>query len=50
MTESVREHAEGDWDWSLAGERKLKGVGEVKLYRARRAERRRLAARAAVGA
>jgi adenylate cyclase len=36
VTESVHEHAEGDWQWSFARERKLKGVGEVKLFRARR--------------
>lgn len=38
VTQSVREHAEGDWNWSYARERKLKGVGEVKLHRARRAD------------
>ena len=37
VTQSVREHASGDWTWSFARERKLKGVGEVKLHRARRA-------------
>jgi adenylate cyclase len=37
-TESVKEHANGDWKWSFARERKLKGVGEVKLYRVRRAD------------
>ena len=36
VTESVRENAEGDWDWSFARERRLKGVGQVKLFRARR--------------
>ena len=36
VTGSVREHAEEDWRWSFARERKLKGVGEVKLFRARR--------------
>ena len=36
VTQSVREHAEGAWEWSYARERKLKGVGEVKLHRARR--------------
>jgi class 3 adenylate cyclase len=35
VTESVRRQAEGDWSWSFAGERRLKGVGEVKLFRAR---------------
>jgi adenylate cyclase len=35
VSESVKEHADG-WNWSFAGERKLKGVGPVKLYRARR--------------
>ena len=37
-TGSVRENAERDWSWSFAGERKLKGVGQVKLFRARRPE------------
>jgi class 3 adenylate cyclase len=36
VTQSVRDNATGDWDWSFARERKLKGVGEVKLHRARR--------------
>jgi len=36
-TEPVREAADG-WQWSFAGERKLKGVGPTKLYRARRPE------------
>ena len=35
-TQSVRDHADDDWTWSYARERKLKGVGEVKLYRVRR--------------
>ena len=35
-TQSVRDHAAGDWSWSFARERRLKGVGEVKLHRARR--------------
>lgn len=38
VTQSVRDHAEGDWNWSYARERKLKGVGEVKLHRARRTD------------
>src|SRR3712207_4726688 len=33
-TESVREHVQGDWSWSFAGERKLKGVGPMKIGRA----------------
>jgi adenylate cyclase len=37
VTQSVRDNATGDWNWSYARERKLKGVGEVKLHRARRA-------------
>jgi adenylate cyclase len=40
VTESVKEHAEDDWAWSFARERKLKGVGEVKLFRVRRADAR----------
>jgi adenylate cyclase len=36
VTESVHEHVQEDWRWSFAGERKLKGVGPTKLYRARR--------------
>jgi adenylate cyclase len=36
VTESAHKHAQGDWQWSYARERKLKGVGEVKLFRARR--------------
>ena len=35
VTEAVREAAERDWTWSYARERRLKGVGEVKLFRAR---------------
>jgi adenylate cyclase len=35
-TEEVREAAAGGFRWSFAGERKVKGVGEVKLFRARR--------------
>ena len=35
-TEGVKQQAEGGWSWSYARERKLKGVGEVKLFRARR--------------
>jgi adenylate cyclase len=35
-TQSVKHQAERPWTWSFAGERKLKGVGEVKLSRARR--------------
>lgn len=37
LTEDARESAERDWEWSYAGERKLKGVGAKKLFRARRA-------------
>ena len=37
-TEEVREAAEDGFRWSFAGERRVKGVGEVKLFRARRAE------------
>jgi adenylate cyclase len=37
VAEAVKERADG-WDWSFAGERKLKGVGAMKLYRARRPE------------
>jgi adenylate cyclase len=37
-TQRVRDQAGGDWSWSRAGERKLKGVGTVKLFRARRPE------------
>ena len=35
-TDGVRSGAEQEWSWSYARERKLKGVGEVKLHRARR--------------
>jgi adenylate cyclase len=35
-TESVHDHVEDRWSWSFAGERKLKGVGPTKLFRARR--------------
>ena len=35
-TQGVRDTATGDWRWSFARERRLKGVGEVKLHRARR--------------
>jgi adenylate cyclase len=35
VAESVVEHADG-WSWSFAGDRKLKGVGSMKLFRARR--------------
>jgi adenylate cyclase len=38
VTESVRRTAEEEWSWSFARERRLKGVGEVKLFRARRPE------------
>ena len=38
VTESIREHAQDDWQWSFARERKLKGVGEVKLFRVRAPE------------
>jgi adenylate cyclase len=37
-TAEVREVAEDGFRWSFAGERKVKGVGEVKLYRARASE------------
>jgi adenylate cyclase len=36
-TASVKEQVEQDWSWSFAGERKLKGLGPTKLFRARRA-------------
>lgn len=36
VTASAHEHASEDWAWSFARERKLKGVGDVKLFRARR--------------
>ena len=35
-TGSVRDHVEEPWSWSFAGERRLKGVGPTKLFRARR--------------
>jgi adenylate cyclase len=38
VTKDARETSEGEWDWSYAGERKLKGVGAKKLFRARRPE------------
>jgi adenylate cyclase len=38
VTEGVREVATAQWSWSFARERRLKGVGVVKLYRARRAD------------
>jgi adenylate cyclase len=38
LTEDARETAEREWSWSYAGERKLKGVGAKKLFRARRAQ------------
>ena len=37
-TEEVREAAADGFRWSFAGERRVKGVGEVKLFRARRPE------------
>ena len=37
-TAEVREAADGSFRWSFAGERKVKGVGAVRLYRARLAE------------
>jgi adenylate cyclase len=37
-TEEVHDAVQDGFDWSYAGERKVKGVGEVKLFRARRAE------------
>jgi adenylate cyclase len=37
-TEEVHDAVQDGFAWSYAGERKVKGVGEVKLYRARRAE------------
>jgi adenylate cyclase len=36
VAESIYEHAQEDWAFSYAGERKLKGVGPTKLYRVRR--------------
>jgi adenylate cyclase len=36
VTDSVKRRSEADWRWSYARERKLKGVGEVKLHRVRR--------------
>jgi class 3 adenylate cyclase len=36
VAESIYEHAQEDWAFSFAGERKLKGVGPTKLYRVRR--------------
>ena len=36
VTEDTKENAEDGWYWSFAGERKLKGVGSKKLFRARR--------------
>ena len=38
VTEDARAETTGEWDWSYAGERKLKGVGPKKLFRARRAK------------
>jgi adenylate cyclase len=38
VTEEVREAAEDGFRWSFAGERRVKGVGEVKLFRARRGD------------
>ena len=35
--ENVREALEEDYTWSFAGSKKLKGVGEVRLFRCRRA-------------
>jgi len=35
-TAAVREHAAGEWRWSYARERRLKGIGDVRLFRARR--------------
>ena len=35
VTADARESASGEWEWSYAGERKLKGVGPKKLFRAR---------------
>ncbi len=36
-SEEVKDAAEGDYDWSFAGARRIKGVdGEVKLFRVRR--------------
>lgn len=37
-TEEVRAASEDGFRWSFAGERRVKGVGEVKLFRARRPE------------
>ena len=37
-TREVREAVEDGFRWSFAGERRVKGVGEVKLFRARRSD------------
>jgi adenylate cyclase len=37
-TEEVKDAAENGFRWSFAGERRVKGVGEVKLFRARSGE------------
>ena len=38
-TEAVSDVADGDYQWSFAGEKKLKGLSSpVRTYRARRAE------------
>jgi adenylate cyclase len=37
-TDAVRQVAEQDWRWSFAGERRLRGVGPTRLFRARRPE------------
>ena len=39
LTEDARGQAGDGWDWSYAGERRLKGVGAKKLFRARRTQR-----------
>jgi adenylate cyclase len=39
VSQSVRDHVQGDWAFSFAGERKLKGVGPTRLHRVRRPER-----------
>jgi adenylate cyclase len=35
-TEDVKEHVEGEYRWSFAGEKRLKGIkDEIRLYRVR---------------
>jgi adenylate cyclase len=40
-TDAVRQVAEHEWRWSFAGERRLRGVGPTRLFRARRPETER---------